>query len=402
MKKILDIINDLPPGSRYLFNPDSIPAGHRNALPIPLHEIGNEQVPNVGYERDNQKEQPPVDSLDSGAGATDALPIFEIPPEIDEARLVAALGGTEGQRISAAIKVRGVDALAWYVPFHATGLQWGIYIPLSSIARLALLDFEPLKCDLNAKMNLAFQLLHQHELFHFATEYATAQAEILIGKPIYRHGKPKTGNLSYIALEEQLANAWSYRTLTSRVRRIWNVPGKAAIITKIFKAGPKGYRDFQASLEYKTFFDDDCEDLVRLIYGEEGAGLTIKGATDIRQLFPLETPGLWRHCPLFIFHDEREYGLPELGISLFPKILTVTESDKFQHRLNKLGANVQNLWDRTKIKLLKDPSLPGLDLKRWKELYSIRLNDNFRAHLSYQPDLMFAIEIGSHKDLGHG
>jgi hypothetical protein len=64
--------------------------------------------------------------------------LFEFGAEIDEDRLVEAFGGAEGEMIRRSIlQERGTDALAWYVTFHARGLQWGAYIPTSSLVYLA-------------------------------------------------------------------------------------------------------------------------------------------------------------------------------------------------------------------------------------------------------------------------
>jgi hypothetical protein len=49
--------------------------------------------------------------------------IFEIGAEIDEDRLVGALGAGLGESVRKSIEMRGVDALGWYVTFHARGVQ---------------------------------------------------------------------------------------------------------------------------------------------------------------------------------------------------------------------------------------------------------------------------------------
>ena len=60
---------------------------------------------------------------------------------------------------------------------------------------------------------LAFRLIHQHEMFHFAADYALAQLEVLSGKPVWLPAREQLRDkmLGYRVHEEQLANAWMMR-----------------------------------------------------------------------------------------------------------------------------------------------------------------------------------------------
>ena len=95
---------------------------------------------------------------------------------------------------------------AFYVTFHVDGTQWGIYVPVSSILYLGLLFSTELHADWITCLKLGFRCLHQHELFHFATDYFASQLELLTGdpcsKPAQRLRDAKPG---YIVLEEKLA-----------------------------------------------------------------------------------------------------------------------------------------------------------------------------------------------------
>jgi hypothetical protein len=83
---------------------------------------------------------------------------------VDEDLLMAAMNGSDGVRIRQAILVNGVDALGWYVSFHARGAQWGIYVPMSGIAYLMKHGFSDLSADPITKLRIAFRAIHQHEL----------------------------------------------------------------------------------------------------------------------------------------------------------------------------------------------------------------------------------------------
>jgi hypothetical protein len=111
--------------------------------------------------------------------------IFEHGPEIEESALEEAFGGETGEKIRKSIELnKGTDGLAWYVTFHGKGVQWGIYIPVSSIVYVIVKLFNNLAPDIHTKALLAFRILHQHELFHFATDYMAAQWEAITLRPL--------------------------------------------------------------------------------------------------------------------------------------------------------------------------------------------------------------------------
>src|SRR5690606_20777509 len=97
-----------------------------------------------------------------------------------EAELEAGLvrvAGDGGDEIRRKVMHQGTDALGWYVPFHYTGIQWGIYLPVSGIVSLASTCFSSLKISASEKLLISMRAIHQHELLHFAVNYAVGQLE---------------------------------------------------------------------------------------------------------------------------------------------------------------------------------------------------------------------------------
>ena len=84
------------------------------------------------------------------------------------------------KRLDEEVAEKGLDALAWYVTFHSPGVLWGIHIPVSSLAYLEMRYLKPVRKSRFVKWQLAFKILLEHELFHFATDYVCAQWEILL------------------------------------------------------------------------------------------------------------------------------------------------------------------------------------------------------------------------------
>ena len=110
----------------------------------------------------------------------------------------------------------GTDALAWYSSFHNLRPEWGIYIPILSLVYIARSWLKRLGLPLQRKLQLAFRLLHEHELFHFATDYMVAQWEIALRVPswaVLMEQKRATG--TYIEEEEKIANAYMLRQLAT-------------------------------------------------------------------------------------------------------------------------------------------------------------------------------------------
>jgi hypothetical protein len=108
-----------------------------------------------------------------------------------------------------------------------------------------------------------------------------------------------------------------------------------------------------------------------------------------------------------LVHDGARLGIPPGFLNLFSRIPHVVETEKFLKRLEALAPPIRRSWEKTK-RMLTQAITPGVDFKLWRpggqHVYSVRVNDNFRAHL-HRPaagETWTALEIGSHKELGHG
>src|SRR5207249_2015923 len=175
-------------------------------------------------------------------GSVEELVEFAPP---DESELIAALGGAPKAReiLRSRLINSGVDGLAWYVSFHQEGIQWGVYMPVTGIALTALGAFGRLQCDFQTKLRLAFRLIHQHELFHFAVDYASAQLEVLGGRPVWVPARDRLrGPKGYKVREEKLANAWMLRSLW-RGDSSLKLKGRREGVREFVGWMPEGYRD---------------------------------------------------------------------------------------------------------------------------------------------------------------
>jgi hypothetical protein len=129
----------------------------------------------------------------------------------------------EGEGRSSGQSGSGIEALAWYVSFHNNQRDWGIYIPLSSLALLDELYFDNLSIERDKRIQLGWSALLAHEQLHFAIDHACAWFELMLRAPIRRefvarlNSKPPVSiaeaevSETYLEVEETAANAHMIR-----------------------------------------------------------------------------------------------------------------------------------------------------------------------------------------------
>ena len=210
-------------------------------------------------------------------------------------------------------------------------MQWGAYVSVSGLVLLAAGPLRSLECDLRTKITLAVRLIHQHEVFHFAVDYALAQAELISGRPIWApvRERMRAEEPGYSVTEEQLANAWMLRSLW-RGSKSLKVKGRSDAVRKFVEMMPVGYRDAPAVVPSSRFFaalDGLTEDYLgqcseaidsALLAGVDGAGL-----------LPLRPYIDWRACPVHIVDDGQRLALPPFGIDLLRLAHEIVESERF-------------------------------------------------------------------------
>lgn len=347
-------------------------------------------------------------SADETAGSA-AEEMFEFPADIDLDRAIAALG-EEGARLKQAQLHLGVDALAWYVTFHATCTQWGIYVPVSRLVFLAATLFGELATSPDVKLQLAFRALHQHELFHFAADYMAAQWEGILARPCHKPArKLRDSELGYCLLEEQCANAHMLRSFRWGGKSTLRVQGKTARLRKYVSQQPPGYRDSLHSTERARFQRLSLQlvkDYVACIDGYQAPALE---AVELWRFLDTGRQLNWRYCPIHIIDDGKRLGLPANLLGLFRSIVSIIEMPRFKKQLNRLAQREAKAWERAKALLGDSTARAGLDFKFWDRtssgaVYSVRISRNHRVHLEHRSadNAWIAVAIGSHSAMGHG
>jgi hypothetical protein len=350
-------------------------------------------------------------SDDYGEEDGEALyPVFEWGAHSDDA--IRRLGNAADEAIrQSARSESGSDALGHYLSFHFRGMQWGATVKLSGIAWLATQYFQSLPTDDRTKAKLAFHAILQHELFHFAVDVAITQAELSQRRPWLKPALAarKERGVAYSCREEMLANVWmltAFRTALPGFR----IAGKQAALRSFVQMQPPGYRD-ALTFPAKRW----REELHELIFEfAENAGcerdnpLLWGWGYDWPCHFPVWPFIDWRNCAIHLVDDSARFGVPPGWLVFLSSLTAIEESAKFRKQLAALSRREQEGWERTKWRAQENLSAAGLDFKQWpkggKDVWSIRIDHRFRAHLHRDRDAgrWVALEIGSHKAMGHG
>ena len=372
-----------------------------------VRNIWSTAANDYGLDLSNYPEEDSETEYESNAPAIEDL--LELGAEIDTGEVQRALDGALGNEIRRKVLLKGIDALAWYVTFHVTGIQWGIYVRASSLLYLAASTFGRLGTDLNTKLQIAFRALHQHELFHFAVDYMSSQVEGIRGTPCHKPARwLRDKETGYIVSEEKLANAHMIRAMRSGRARL-RAPGKVEALRCFVRDQPRGYRDCEQVISTQAFHDA-CGVLVKdYLSCVPGFRMDASRAIDFPHLLGIEKPIDWRYCPIHLVHDEERISVSPIVVGLFQNVRSIQEPPEFIKSIHELHPDIQKQWSQTKNKLACTTALLGLDFKLWRDdpdgqVYSVRLNANYRAHLKYLkvPSIWLATEIGTHKQLGHG
>ena len=367
--------------------------------------------PEGGDERATQRLEPDLDDdEDPGQDPSSLEELVEFAP-LNEQDLVQALGGKAHihEVLRSKLLTKGVEGLAWYVSFHATGVQWGIYVPISGLLFTALGAFDALSCDVLTKLVLAFRLIHQHELFHFAVDYACAQLEVTSGRPVREPARRSArGPGGYVIDEERLANAWMLRSLWRGMAR-WRLKGRSEAARDFVRMQPEGYRD--APEVTRSRFFSQVDDLIRGYAGKHSGAVPVQllDGIDGVGLLPFQPYLDWRQCPVHVVHDEKRFNIPLVDLDLLRFVREIMETEAFQKDLLKLDPEIQRAWPKTVEKMRHDLTLRGLDFKpfndRGERVFSVRVNRAYRAHLRHVPstsETLEAFRVGDHKSTGHG
>lgn len=238
---------------------------------------------------------------------------FKLLPPHDEwlrplSEILEPLTAEEYERIEREVREWGMEALAWYRPFHYLPTElWGIYITLDGLRYLA--------HKLQGQMHLQFpvaawhavEILWQHEVFHFLVEAFSATVELVTKDPKYlpyhRHFYEANWPNS---LEEALANRHVLRRRSlGRIK---------SFLYTFFDQQPGWYKEYRRFLNYAEFREGRMELCNQIVFSRH-----------LRLPIDELRPPAWfnvRNIPTFIVTTERIPEVPgTLSLIIKPRKL---------------------------------------------------------------------------------
>jgi hypothetical protein len=304
----------------------------------------------------------------------------------------------------------GPDAIAHYVTFHQTAHPWGIRVSAGELIRWAIDTLCFVYATREAMVRAAFRLVVEHELFHFRVDRFAAALEGLYWVPVkwpYDDGE-RDPVLGYKRTEEALANASALRATRFLPKDLRARGLRNAVRAAMRRQGP-GY-SFPADCDVDG--EDIAlgltrEDLENAMFGAADQSHGINPSLTRPDAFLYEHPDDWKLVPITIQHDEAKYGFPplDIGLEYFPSVQNIDEPEGFSKALKKLGGRAQKDWTKTKRLLAATTRAHGLDFKKWEpagpDFFSVRVNDDVRAHLQWRDGKWLAHGIGHHDQMGH-
>lgn len=209
------------------------------------------EAPKPPYSRDFK--QIPVQK-----SSMDRVPVYEVTQHVYEE---LALYCSYEEEALHGILERGIEAIAWYAPFHVY-LDWGIHIDLHKLMGLTCHVYKRLPPGVSLRAvfrtndplfpvcRVVVEVILQHEYFHFLTEYIATMLETLYTKQIYLPYFQSTMSspLGYDPDEEAIANALGIASIRHRRKLV-------ELFESLFSRSPRGYRDYQKYLTNEDTLD---------------------------------------------------------------------------------------------------------------------------------------------------
>jgi len=342
---------------------------------------------------------------DGDVGDEPGSPIFWFADGVDEEDVLKRLAGARGEEYRRLALVRGIDAFGWYMTFHQKAYQWGVYVPVTGVAALAMAALETTPIDPLAKLHVALRFILAHERFHFAADVGLAQIERIVEKPVYLPTRDSARRDEASLLEEQIATAFALRQM--RYSREPNERRAYRDMDTYVRTMPKGYRDAHAIVNSRHALEGEMLNHAQTCW-EIGLGLDLRIGVELHHLYPAFRPYELVRCPTHVLLDQARYELGDLPLFLINSVPSLRESRQFEKQLDRLPESVRDKWPNACRKLRASVATPGLDFKPWPKggqgCFSVRITRGVRAHLRFRAEdqSWIAEAIGSHTEMGHG
>jgi len=303
----------------------------------------------------------------------------------------------EQSRVDRAIREIGFEAIAFYKsrrfiqqrPFRG---KWGIFYLRVGVEHLATRMAHDY--SIGNSLSAAYELLRRHERYHFKADLYTMMLELVRRQQLYVPVRRAFRGRSTLFVEEALANrdVWTY---------VCNKGGALREFARDWMTiQPGAYARFREYPEYLR-----AEWAANTLDGNYTSSTHRHDIESWVVAVPdrLDTAAA---CPEWTIESGACSSLFPPALRM-PTVTLIEDSEPVLKKFQKKYRHLQTIWANQKQKMYDNPALRGLDFYPWrvKPLWSLRVNDNFRAHLREQTDVpghWITEQFGTHKELGHG
>ena len=353
---------------------------------LPQFEPPDEKVDHFDYPYDiNEDSQPIIKGV-----LTDH---FE-PEDYD-------LNETESLAIEGAVRKRGIEAIAFYKSFRFIKHspfpgEWGVFYTnrgISHINYLLKLDFP----GSNFSENIGLEFLRRHEHFHAKFDVSILGLEVAAKRHFYLPHIMSFRNSKIHNPEEAIANHEAYKLIKS----LSQVPDSSKFEVFFFdfmKRQSGAYARFDEQL---TILQTELASGIL-----DGHRYKNSSRSKLGKWMGFTPPFTHRKSDVpEHFIREVRYSTITSPAMFIPQVKIITENSKFTKMLYP-GHEIH--WESTKNKLIACSIRGSLDFKEFppaSPYWSVRVNNNFRAHLnpiSIKEGRWEAMEYGDHKKMKHG
>lgn len=279
---------------------------------------------------------------------------------------------------------RSADTLAFYVSYHYSRNQWGIYLIRSGVLRLAKY-LQSKGLAFSESVEVARTFLIRHELTHFQTDLGITSLELVTKAPIYLPFRDRIRKESpgWNIVEEGLAN----RLGRSEV----STSGK--LLNDFLDSSPSGYCDWNS---HKPKDEANCWanvlDLSRVLPAPDTTLIGLNSMIVAKKYF--------REVPIYEIIDLPRSKAAEYFLG---PITNIRETSEFQDDLKKLSKGqprYRKKWEKTKEKLKNGNLIGGTHLEKLKgtrtPIYSVGLDAEARVAL--RKDVSWEAIAADHHD----
>lgn len=311
------------------------------------------------------------------------------------------LDGEERRWIDGGIRERGIEALAFYKSFRFVSSPpfvgyWGVFYLDLGIRRVRELmaQYGP---DHGDGRSLAVEFLRRHERAHFKFDVYALGIESALSKHLYQPLKQAFRGRQIFQVEEAFANHEAWRWAQRQGDPVRN------FAEEFMDSQPGAYARFRE--DRRGLASELAANLIDLNFSS-GA------RRDDQDLWVANLPTAMAHWQSYC----REYLVSGANVLSrwinpawkLPAVTAIQDSHSVLKMLEGRYAGYRDKWEKTKSKLIQEPGLRGLRFKLWDAptgTWSVRVDDNFRAHLVQirgSNGMWETCEFGDHKAMGHG